>query len=63
MRNTLRLALGAALLVGTASLSTVARADGYPDKGRAIDQLERRQRRRRGEPTPPMVNVNLSKND
>ena len=33
------------------------------DMYRAIDQLERLQRRRRGEPPPPTVNVNVSKDD
>ena len=33
------------------------------DMYRAIDQLERLQRRRRGEPPPPTVNVNVSCDD
>ena len=33
------------------------------DMYRAIDQLERLQRRRRGEPPPPTVNVNVSRDD
>ncbi len=33
------------------------------DMYRAIDQLERLQRRRRGEPPPPTVNVNVSNDD
>ena len=33
------------------------------DMYRAIDQLERLQRRRRGEPPPPTLNVNVSKDD
>jgi CRISPR/Cas system-associated endonuclease Cas1 len=33
------------------------------DMYRAMDQLERLQRRRRGEPTPPTVNVNVSNDD
>ncbi len=33
------------------------------DMYRAIDQLERLQRRRRGEPLPPTVNVKVSNDD
>ncbi len=46
-------------------LETIQRYETSIQRGmyRAIDQLERLQRRRRGEPQPPTVNVKLSNND